>query len=153
MKKIILIAFIISSFGVACIAQNGERMNRGKERIESLKIAFITEKLELTPEESQSFWPIYREMHEQLKAARKGERVRAKDIQNLTEAEADALIEKRFAVEEKTLAIKRDYANRLRKVLPAKKIAMIKPVERAFKQQLVQKARRGKRGRNPENRF
>ncbi len=153
MKRIILIALIISSFTAATFAQDGERIRRGKERIESLKIAFITEKLELTPEESQSFWPIYRAMHDQLKSLRPEDKIRPADIESLTDAEADEMIERRFEAEEKRLAIKRDYSKRLRKVLPAKKVAMLQPVEKAFKQQLLKRVRRGKRGRDFEKRF
>ena len=50
MKKYLLILFVIvaSFFSVTAKAQDGEK-------IKALKIAFITQKLQLTPEEAQKF--------------------------------------------------------------------------------------------------
>ena len=57
MKKILLIlAFIVANLGFVR-AQDGED---GKgERIQALKIAFITQKLGLSSSEAQRFWPVY----------------------------------------------------------------------------------------------
>ena len=53
MKAIFTLLFLICTLFV--FAQDGERGGR----IESLKIAFLTKKLNLSPEEAQRFWPIY----------------------------------------------------------------------------------------------
>jgi hypothetical protein len=44
-------------------AQNGNRL-------EALKIAYITNKLNLSPEEAQKFWPIYNQYSAELRQAR-----------------------------------------------------------------------------------
>lgn len=51
---------------------------RARQRIEAARIAFITERLGLTPEEAEKFWPVYREFYQkrielrqQLEQARK----------------------------------------------------------------------------------
>ncbi len=44
-------------------AQNGNR-------IEALKIAYITKRLDLSPDEAQKFWPIYNQYAEELKRTR-----------------------------------------------------------------------------------
>ena len=51
MKRFILYTFFILS-GFSMQAQNGNRL-------EALKIAYITKKMDLSPEEAQKFWPIY----------------------------------------------------------------------------------------------
>jgi len=45
----------------------GEDRKERKERIEVFKIQFITEKLELTPNEAESFWPVYEEYNKTVK--------------------------------------------------------------------------------------
>jgi len=45
----------------------GEDRKERKERIEVFKIQFITEKLELTPTEAESFWPVYEEYNKAVK--------------------------------------------------------------------------------------
>jgi hypothetical protein len=62
MKKfLLLICFIIT--GSITVAQNGNRL-------EALKIAYITKRLDLSPEEAQKFWPIYNLYAEELKRSR-----------------------------------------------------------------------------------
>ncbi len=62
MKRFLLLicfAFVIL-FGEA---QNGNR-------IYALKIAYITKRLDLSPDEAQKFWPIYNQYAEELKRTR-----------------------------------------------------------------------------------
>ena len=35
-----------------------------------MRIAFITEKLQLTPSESEQFWPLFNEYHKEMKSLR-----------------------------------------------------------------------------------
>jgi Skp family chaperone for outer membrane proteins len=62
MKRLLLLVSIAFSFLIG-VAQNGNRL-------EALKIAYITKRLDLSPEEAQKFWPIYNQYAEELKRAR-----------------------------------------------------------------------------------
>lgn len=58
MKQFLLIiALLLGSFSFAR-AQN-DSLGKRAEKIQALKIAFITQKLQLTSEEAQKFWPVY----------------------------------------------------------------------------------------------
>jgi hypothetical protein len=63
MKRLLLFICFSVSF-LLSMAQNGERL-------EALKIAYITKRLDLSPEEAQKFWPIYNQYAEELKQTRK----------------------------------------------------------------------------------
>src|SRR5580704_14644885 len=62
MKRLLLLVSFAFSFLMG-VAQNGNRL-------EALKIAYITKRLDLSPEEAQKFWPIYNQYAEELKRAR-----------------------------------------------------------------------------------
>jgi len=62
MKRFLLLISFAFSFLIG-LAQNGNRL-------EALKIAYITKRLDLSPEEAQKFWPIYNQYAEELKRAR-----------------------------------------------------------------------------------
>jgi len=62
MKRLLLLVSFAFSFLIG-VAQNGNRL-------EALKIAYITKRLDLSPEEAQKFWPIYNQYAEDLKRAR-----------------------------------------------------------------------------------
>jgi Spy/CpxP family protein refolding chaperone len=66
-------------------AQKGKAELQGekKENIEAMKIAFITNKLELSPEEAQKFWPVYNQYNEKLKDLRKKRRQDEREAKNL----------------------------------------------------------------------
>jgi hypothetical protein len=61
MKRIILLSIISISYiliGVSPIAAQSKSSDK-EELVKAQKIAFFTEKLNLTPDEAQKFWPVY----------------------------------------------------------------------------------------------
>jgi hypothetical protein len=62
MKRLLLLTCFAFTI-LAGVAQNGTRL-------EALKIAYITKRLDLSPEEAQKFWPIYNQYAEELKRTR-----------------------------------------------------------------------------------
>ena len=58
MKTITSIVFIIS-FSLLSFSQHN------RDKIKTLKIAYITEKLDLSKKEAQQFWPIYNAFEEE----------------------------------------------------------------------------------------
>ena len=70
MKKYILILFVILGSFSGIKAQD---VNESKaERIQALKIAFITQKLQLTADEAQKFWPVYNQYDNEIRSLPKG---------------------------------------------------------------------------------
>lgn len=86
-------------------------------RIESLKIAFITRKLDLSPEEAQKFWPVYNKYAEELKKTHQ-------ELRNNNGTE----IEK----EEKMLTLRKKYNLEFQKVLSSEKANNYFRVEKEF---------------------
>lgn len=138
MKKIFITLLVIFAFSAAGISQRGER-------IQSLRIAFITEELDLTPKESQAFWPIYNELLSKKEGLR-GKEIRNSD-QDITDEEANALLKKSFENEQKRLDLKREYFQKLKQVLPPRKLVRLPKAEQQFKRKLLRqvKQRRGRR--------
>jgi hypothetical protein len=59
MKKYLLVLLLTLGSLSQIKAQNGEK-------IQTLKIAFITQKLQLTPDEAEKFWPIYNQYDNEM---------------------------------------------------------------------------------------
>ena len=56
MKKLLTFLYII----IFCTLSSYSQEKKGsKEKIKTLKIAYITDRLNLTPNEAEKFWPIY----------------------------------------------------------------------------------------------
>lgn len=114
MKKIILFLAFFAGLSYFCKAQPGKG-----ERIEAIKVAYITKELNLTADEAQKFWPLYNQYFEELKKAR-------------TENKTDEL-----AFEEKALNIRKKYRSEFKKVLSDDaRVNKVFVIDRNFKEML-----------------
>lgn len=117
------------------------------ERVEAMKVAFMTDKLALTPEEAQKFWPVYNQYERERRALHHEYRIgpgpqRAQPA-NLTEAEADELINRELEFRQKELELTRSYTSEFRKVLPLSKVAALPQVEEQFRKMIIERIREG----------
>ncbi|MBA4168676.1 MAG: hypothetical protein H0X41_14215 [Chitinophagaceae bacterium] len=72
MKQLLIIASLLTILASPTRAQDDNDQKGG--RIEALKIAYITKKLNLSPTEAQKFWPIYNNYASEIKGARMEQR-------------------------------------------------------------------------------
>jgi len=119
------------------------------EKIKAWKTAYITEKLALSSEEAEKFWPIYNKYDEKFHDLRKKERNeifrKLRDgLENFTDAEANELIDKNLSLESSELELRKQMTAELRKVLSPKKIIILKKVEEDFKRELLDRYRSSK---------
>lgn len=111
MKKLILLYGFLFCFASMVLAQD----NTEPGKIEPLKIAYITRKLNLTPEEAQHFWPIYNQYAKELREARIANRDR-------TDIEMDEIL----------LNIRKKYNSQFTNALPPEKVNQFFRSEREF---------------------
>jgi len=140
MKSIItLLAITLFSF-LSLHAQEGN------DKIESLKIAYITKRLQLSPEESQKFWPVYNQYEAEKKQIRQSTVGSVKELKedgDFTNAEAEQAIAKYIEFKAKDLDLIKKYVIEFRKFLPATKIAKLVTAEEHFKKMLMKQAQQG----------
>ncbi len=95
--------------------------------------ALITRAMDLSVEEMQDFWPLYREYR--LEAAALGDRLvtfiltYAEHYPNLTEAVADQLLTETIRVEQDRARLKAKYLPKFKQVLPARKVVRFYQLE------------------------
>ncbi|HEY0056207.1 MAG TPA: hypothetical protein VGB63_12690 [Pedobacter sp.] len=128
--KTLLYSLVISLF----LFDTAARAQDNPRQIESVKAAFITQKLDLTPEESKKFWPVYNEYQHEIQQL-----VRQKSQERRAAAkEADAQPVDELKIESEILELRKRYREEFQKVLPGPKAAMVYPAEREFRQQLIE---------------
>lgn len=66
MKKLFIIFFALLIQHYICLAQPGG----SDEQVELVKMAYITNQLNLSPDEAARFWPVYNQYYSELKQAR-----------------------------------------------------------------------------------
>ncbi|MEX0812166.1 MAG: hypothetical protein WD048_08100 [Chitinophagales bacterium] len=138
MKKLILITCIaLVSLNIFAHRGYGQESH---EKIQKMKVAFLTEKLDLSVEEAQAFWPVYnnyekrrRELREKYKPNYKDEDF---DIESLSDKELEAFIDGKLEYERAKLELKTNYHEELKRIFSNKKIAQLYSSEHAFKKYL-----------------
>ncbi|RLD61292.1 MAG: hypothetical protein DRJ05_02930 [Bacteroidetes bacterium] len=155
-QKMLFTFFMLFAFS-SVIAQGpemGRDQQQKKERIKTYKIAFITEKVNLTAEEAEKFWPVYNEHQSQMENLQekrfKGKPPRPNDIADLTDTEAEAAIDEMLENELQIFNLKKKFRDALKPILPAKKILKLFNAEREFRIELMKRLSGDKKsGRRP----
>jgi len=104
-----------------------------RQVIQSERQAIITQAMALTPEESDQFWPVYRDWR--AKVAGLGDReVKlisdfAGKYETLSDEDAKAIIDEWISIEDQHRKLVKQYVKRLRKVLPEKKVMRFMQLE------------------------
>ena len=113
------------------------------EKIEALRIAFLTKYLDLSTDEAQKFWPVYNDMQEEMDVIKEKEKDlrKGKEIDKMTDEELNKMISSHFENEQKMLDIKKKYLEEFKKVLPLKKVALLADAENEFKREMMKHAR------------
>ncbi|MBT8265910.1 MAG: sensor of ECF-type sigma factor [Bacteroidia bacterium] len=137
MKKIIIpIIMLLMCF--SAWSQNDRQMN---ERIKAQKVAFITERLDLTSKEAQQFWPIYNAYEDKIDEMRKNDLKEVRQAMrkgNLSKEEAQRLLDQFMSVENRMHEAKNQLVEDLSNVIPPQKIIQLKVSEDAFNRRLME---------------
>ena len=116
MKKLVLLLAMFFSGFTVLYAQD-ENDPRG-EKIQALKIAFITQKLNLTTDEAQKFWPVYNQYDQEIRGV---------DRTNVIPAD------------EKLLNIRKKYRPSFEKVIGQQRLNKLFNAERDFRSVLIRR--------------
>ncbi|MDV3308375.1 MAG: hypothetical protein LOY03_06115 [Cyclobacteriaceae bacterium] len=132
MKSVLIVA-LIAWTAVAAHAQEPEEIESASTRpevaarIDAARAAYITERLGLTTEEAERFWPIYREF------AGKRQELR----QQYREARRKGVDEKEYVelglqIRQQELDLEKDYSGRMMQAIPAQKLVRLRNAEQEF---------------------
>jgi len=129
----------IFGFTLFCIVQllAQGRPGEGAQRVRAMKVAFITQRMNLTPEEAEKFWPLQNEFEAEQKKIRNQFRPES-DPTTLPDAEIERAITNLFEMEEQIVRLKKTYFARFRRVVPLRKLALYYRAETDFNKGLIQ---------------
>lgn len=137
MKKILMILCAISLAFSAFAQESALSREQHREQIQAMKIAYITEKVGLTPSESERFWPVYNEYWKERRdlAHRKRDLFKKIEQSVVTRAALDEM----FEIETSETALLRRYNERFLTILSTDKTAKMFVAEESFKGVLLRK--------------
>lgn len=106
---------------------------KGMRRIQVVKEHFINRQLTLTPEQSDRFWPVYRQYQQELGNVRKLKRLNYADPQ----ANSSDQIKRDLEYDSQLDNIKKRYTDEFLKIMPPEKVSQLYRSERAFTDEMI----------------
>ena len=152
MRHLLFTILMVSAFGT--LAQAQVDPEKREARLAAFRAEVFTRVLNLTPEEAQNFWPVYNEFSDKREQAQQ-ELKPAKQLDQMSDAEVEEQIKRHFEMKQRDIDLEREAYQKLRKVLPLRKIAKLPMAEREFRESLVKKLQeaRERKLERQQNRF
>jgi hypothetical protein len=119
-----------------------QAQNKKLERVKALRVAFLSNKLELTPEEAERFWPIYNQFESKQTELRFQKKMMMFKLQpenssNISEKELNKMLTDSENIENDIQNNRKKFVKDLQGVIPTQKILMLKQLEEEFKKTLL----------------
>ena len=120
--------------------------NPNQQKIKALKIAFFTERLELSPEEASVFWPIYNKYEQEKERLRNMEikevRNRIAATNSFSESQAKEILNRYIAIEEEQEELDKNFYREMETSLSASKTLQLFRAEHEFRRRLLKEFRK-----------
>ena len=134
MKRILLIMFLISTALIAGYGQN--------RSVESARVAFISQKINITPVQAEKFWPVYNEFNNQRADIRKSIRTIYNTLASSTDQTTEKIkqsVNQIAALKHEEVNLEKEYYNRYLIIITPKQLADLIAAEREFQKILIKK--------------
>lgn len=141
MKKTLL-SFLLLTFTILTIGQTQEE----KDKIERLRIAFLTEELDLSVEEGQQFWPIYNEYQNEKTAVEEEVKEITKEMrktENPSSSDVKKTIDRMAATKSQGVQLEQEYLTKSLQVLGPDKTLKLVKAEKEFRRQILKNLKEG----------
>jgi hypothetical protein len=152
-KIMMTVLFCLASLNSALLAQPGDEKRKADfEKFKAEREAFINNAMNLTEEESKTFWPVCNELQAKKFELNKALREEIRKIRQakregraISEADYKKAIELSAAVKVKEAQLDEEYMAKFLKILPGEKVFTYQRAEQQFANEMFGKrARRGK---------
>jgi len=133
------IGFLMVTIACLTISLNAQRpgLQRNNpprvdlERVKAVKIAMLTQKMNLNTEEAEKFWPIYNEYEKEQKKLKEKFQPN-KDIISMDDTSVEKHLLGLLDLEEELVKMKKKYYQQFSKILGYRKVAILAKSDREF---------------------
>ena len=145
-KYTLIILFLISAFSYS---QNTRKM----ERIKVLRIAYISNKLELSPAEAEKFWPVFnafdtRQFDLRLKKKQLMFKLKPENSETFSDLEMKNLLYESEDLDNELQLNRKTFVKNLQGIISPQKILILKQLEEDFKNEILKQIKNRRQKRN-----
>ncbi|WP_375560573.1 hypothetical protein ACE193_23230 [Bernardetia sp. OM2101] len=125
-------------FSISVFAQKGKGHDiEMSEQLKAMRVAMITQNLNLSSEEAAKFFPIYNEYSTKRESIKKQLKQNRREGRNLTGTKLETSFKQSFELREQELALDKLYFEKFKTVVPVEKIMELYRTERQFRRMLL----------------
>jgi hypothetical protein len=150
MKKLAFI-FLFTILSVSGFAQRNNQVDN--EKLEAARVAFITNRLSLSPEQAEKFWPLFNEFQDKRNGMMRELRgISKKGEEEISNSQAKELMKKRFDIQETLLAEEKVFLNKIAETLSPLQALKLNEINRDFTRHIYRMQRREREPRQESDR-
>jgi hypothetical protein len=145
MKTIQKLVWIILPLMIttAAFGQGSGDDKEKEDKIEALKVGFITKELSLTSTEAEKFWPVYNELEAKMKEIRQSCKKINKELkeseEKISNDDAKKKMNTLFENDQKELDLKKEYSEKFIKIIGEKRTLKLLSLEHEFRRVLLER--------------
>lgn len=144
MKTVVGLLMLVSLTCLNLRAQEGvddtqNRDSKVRDKIKAARIGLITQRLSLTPDQAEKFWPLYNEFDQKRADIRKPYQEAQKNINpnNPDPQQQQALVDMGLKVKQDELNLEKEYSTKLMTVISAQQMLNLRQAERDFRSIII----------------
>ena len=119
-------------------AAGGGRKGQRLSQLENAKIAFITNRVSLTQDQAQKFWPLYNEFAARRRELnRSGRLLRREVTEGMTDQQLRDNFTQAFAMRQQELNLEKEYFDKFQKIISLRQVAQLFQAERDFTKEVI----------------
>ena len=124
----------------------GQRDGGGREaidpeRLQTARIAYITTRISLKPEQAEKFWPVFNSFTESRDASMRTMGDLSSGVENMTEEEAKSRIQQKLQIQQKLVQDEKIFVAEAAKVLTYKQLLLLQNIAKDFNRHLYERGR------------
>ena len=108
-----------------------------RDKLEALRVDFISKRLELTNDEAEKFWPLYNEYNDKVRALKKNLRQSYHQYNGQSDDQAEKLYQLDLQSRQAEADLHRTYGEKIKAVIGVRKTVRLKIAEEDFRKEMI----------------
>ena len=141
LRSALLLWLLTALPGVEARAQGGGlRRQERLSQLENARIAYLTEKIALTPDQAQKFWPLYNEFTAKRRdLSRRLRQLRPANTDGLSDQQIKESLNQSFVLRQQEITLEKDYFERFQRVISVRQVGRLALAERQFTKEVLKR--------------
>ena len=146
--RLLSLMALLLTLAPAVQAQDGQfgggRRAQRMGQLENAKIAFITNRVSLTQDQAQKFWPLYNEFSDRRRELNRSGRIARREItEGMTDQQLRDNFTQSFNTRQQELNLEKEYFEKFQKVISLRQVAQLFQAERDFTREVIKRVAGG----------